>query len=165
MTNRLPEQLSALRKHFSYSQGDVAEKLQVPVTEYMNWENGNTICRIDQLKMLAKLFKTPIEDLADNTRTVTLPRLDEDDDSVQIAFGMNSPIDREVLNNSVEETEDVVRIHASEIYTLPVKTYVLRSDGEPYLLEIPLRITASGEMADFAEKLLSLAEEVNMIHL
>ncbi|MBP5640917.1 MAG: hypothetical protein J6X55_15655 [Victivallales bacterium] len=50
----------------------------------------------------------------------------------------------------VEETEDVVRIHASEIYTLPVKTYVLRSDGEPYLLEIPLRITASGEMADFA---------------
>ena len=87
MTNRLPEKLTALRKHFGYSQGDLAEMLQVPVTEYMNWENGNTICRIDQLRDLAKMFRVPIEDLADNTRTVTLPRLDEDDDSVQIAFG------------------------------------------------------------------------------
>ena len=87
MTNRLPEKLSALRKHFGYSQGDIAEKLKVPVTEYMNWENGNTICRIEQLCDLSRMFKTPVEDLADNTRTVTLPRLDEDDDSIQIAFG------------------------------------------------------------------------------
>ncbi len=64
----------------------MAEKLMVPVAEYMNWENGNSICRIDQLRRLAKIYRVPIEDLADNTRTVTLPRLDEDDDSVQISF-------------------------------------------------------------------------------
>ena len=86
MTNRLPEKLTALRKHFGYSQGDMAEKLVVPVAEYMNWENGNTICRIDQLRQLARIYRVPIEDLADNTRTVTLPRLDEDADSIQISF-------------------------------------------------------------------------------
>ena len=67
MTNRLPEKLTALRKHFGYSQGDMAEKLVVPVAEYMNWENGNTICRIDQLRQLARIYRVPIEDLADNT--------------------------------------------------------------------------------------------------
>ena len=86
MTNRLPEKLTALRKHFGYSQGDMAEKLMVPVAEYMNWENGNTICRIDQLRRLSRIYRVPIEDLADNTRSVTLPRLDEDDDSIQISF-------------------------------------------------------------------------------
>ena len=104
MTNRLPEKLSALRKHFGYSQGDIAEKLKVPVTEYMNWENGNTICRIEQLCALSRMFKTPVEDLADNTRTVTLPRLDEDDDSIQIAFG---GITAGALPENEQLTEDV----------------------------------------------------------
>ena len=87
MTNRLPEKLTALRKHFGYSQGDIAAKLQIPVAEYMNWENGSSICRIEQLRYLSSLYRVPIEDLANNTRTVTLPRLDEGDDSIDIAFG------------------------------------------------------------------------------
>ena len=87
MTNRLPEKLTALRKHFGYSQGDIAAKLQIPVAEYMNWENGSSICRIDQLRYLSSLYRVPIEDLASNVRTVTLPRLDEGDDSIDIAFG------------------------------------------------------------------------------
>ncbi len=87
MANRLPEKLTALRKHFGYSQGDIAAKLQIPVAEYMNWENGSSICRIEQLRYLSSLYRVPIEDLANNTRTVTLPRLDEGDDSIDIAFG------------------------------------------------------------------------------
>ena len=88
----------------------MAEKLVVPVAEYMNWENGNTICRIDQLLQLAHLYRVPVEDLADNTRTVTLPRLDEDDDSIQISFTGTKTTD--TLQGIVaapaakEETED-----------------------------------------------------------
>lgn len=92
MTNRLPEKLTALRKHFGYSQGDIAGKLQIPVAEYMNWENGSAICRIEQLRYLSSLYRVPIEDLASNVRTVTLPRLDEDDDSIEIAFGSKDSI-------------------------------------------------------------------------
>ena len=110
MTNRLPEKLTALRKHFGYSQGDMAEKLVVPVAEYMNWENGNTICRIDQLRQLARIYRVPIEDLADNTRTVTLPRLDEDADSIQISFTGSRSTDTlqgiTASTVSAEEAED-----------------------------------------------------------
>jgi transcriptional regulator with XRE-family HTH domain len=109
MTNRLPEKLTALRKHFGYSQGDMAEKLVVPVAEYMNWENGNTICRIDQLLQLAHIYRVPVEDLADNTRTVTLPRLDEDDDSIQISFTSARTADAlqgTAAPAAAEETED-----------------------------------------------------------
>ena len=124
MTNRLPEKLSALRKHFGYSQGDIAEKLQVPVTEYMNWENGNTICRIEQLSALSKLFKTPIEDLADNTRQVTLPRLDEDDDSIQIAFGAAAVPGTE----GEEELEEDV---ADNLITSGIQTAYTETAEEP----------------------------------
>ena len=92
MTNRLPEKLTALRKHFGYSQGDMAEKLGVQVSEYMNWENGNTICGIAHLRQMAKMYRVPIEDLADNTRTVTLPRLDEEEDSFEISFTGTAPV-------------------------------------------------------------------------
>ena len=36
MENRLPEKLTALRKHLNYAQGDLAARLGVTVQEYMN---------------------------------------------------------------------------------------------------------------------------------
>lgn len=86
MENRLPEKLTALRKHLNYAQGDLAARLGVTVQEYMNWENGNSVPSIFLLKALADLYGVPLQDLADNARSVTLPRLDEDFDSVQIPF-------------------------------------------------------------------------------
>ncbi len=86
MMNRLPEKLTALRKHFGYSQGDIAGKLGITVPEYMNWENGNSICSILQLKKIADLYHVPLQDLADNARTVVLPHVDQQFDSVQIPF-------------------------------------------------------------------------------
>ena len=57
IANRLPEKLALLRRHFQYSQADVAAKLSVSVSDYMNWENGNSICTIAQLKQLSRLFQ------------------------------------------------------------------------------------------------------------
>ena len=41
--NKLPEKLVLLRKHANLSQGDIASRLNVPVTEYMQWENGDLL--------------------------------------------------------------------------------------------------------------------------
>ena len=71
--NKLPEKLTLLRKYNQFSQTDVAGKLNVPVTEYMNWENGNCICRIDQLKILAEMFGVSIDALLDNNKTIVIP--------------------------------------------------------------------------------------------
>lgn len=71
--NRLPEKLTLLRKYNEFSQGDVADRLNVPVTEYMNWENGNSICHIEQLKQLADLFGVSVDALLDNNKTIIIP--------------------------------------------------------------------------------------------
>lgn len=71
--NKLPEKLTLLRKYNQFSQTDVAGKLNVPVTEYMNWENGNCICRIDQLKILAEMFGVSIDALLDNNKAIVIP--------------------------------------------------------------------------------------------
>ena len=71
--NKLPEKLTLLRKYNQFSQTDVAEKLGVPVTDYMSWENGNCICRIDQLKELAEMFGVSVDALVDNTKTIVIP--------------------------------------------------------------------------------------------
>ena len=71
--NKLPEKLTLLRKYNQFSQTDVAQTLNVPVTEYMNWENGNCICRIDQLKILAEMFGVSVDALVDNSKTIVIP--------------------------------------------------------------------------------------------
>ena len=98
MTNRLPEKLTLLRKHFGYAQADIAAKLNVSVAEYMSWENGSMLCRIDQLRKLAALYSVPVADFIDNTREVRLPRADEIYDSVQIPFqNLNRPASENTL--------------------------------------------------------------------
>ncbi|MBR4164089.1 MAG: helix-turn-helix domain-containing protein, partial [Solobacterium sp.] len=86
MKNRLPEKLTLLRKYYGYSQSDISEKLNIPVTEYMNWENGNSICNIQQLKKLADLFKVPLDAMADNTKTIVLTKKKEAVDNIDIPF-------------------------------------------------------------------------------
>ena len=71
--NKLPEKLTLLRKYNQFSQTDVAGTLDVPVTEYMNWENGNSICRIDQLIILAQMFGVSVDALLDNNKTIMIP--------------------------------------------------------------------------------------------
>ena len=86
MSNRLPEKLATLRKHFSYSLADVAEKVGAPVQDYMKWENGNKLCSIEYLKKLADFYQIPIRDLLDNTKEVVLPELEETYSTVDIPF-------------------------------------------------------------------------------
>ena len=119
MTNLLPVKLAALRKHYQYSQSDLAENLHIPVQEYMNWENGNTICNIVQLKMIAQFYHVSLQDLADNTRQVVITKPKATlDDSVQIPF-MNS-IGKETdasdieMTAPTEEIEDTVSVPASD---------------------------------------------------
>ncbi len=84
MTNRLPEKLTQLRKHYQYAQGDVATRLGIPVTEYMKWENGNSICTAAQLKQLADLYHISVDSLVDNLKDITFDN--SLNDSVQIPF-------------------------------------------------------------------------------
>ncbi len=123
MKNRLPEKLTLLRKYYGYSQSDISEKLDIPVTEYMNWENGNSICNIQQLKRLADLFKVPLDAMADNTKTIVLTKKKEMADNIDIPFmsGKTSLLDE------IDPADNM----------LPVDG-VLPSREESYTKQVPL---------------------------
>lgn len=86
MTNKLPEKLSALRKSFSFAQMDVASKIGVPVSEYMKWENGNSVCGIEILRRIAQLYDVNVQDLFLNTRELKMPDVEFPYASVEIPF-------------------------------------------------------------------------------
>lgn len=98
--NRLPEKLTLLRKYNEFSQGDVAKHLNVPVTEYMNWENGNCICHIEQLKMLAEMYGVTIDSLLDNKKTIIIPE-------EELAKSAEIP---SFSNNAAEKTQEMGKV-------------------------------------------------------
>ena len=75
MLNKLPEKLTLLRKHYGLSQGDVATKINVKFTDYMNWENGNSIPSISNIRKLSTLFGIPVESFIDNRKVIELPEV------------------------------------------------------------------------------------------
>lgn len=75
MLNKLPEKLTLIRKNYGLSQGDVASKLDVKFTDYMNWENGNSIPSISNIRKLSQLYGIPVESFIDNTKVFELPKV------------------------------------------------------------------------------------------
>ena len=75
MLNKFPEKLTLLRKHYGLSQGDVATKINVKFTDYMNWENGNSIPSISNIRKLSVLFGVPVETFIDNRKVIELPEV------------------------------------------------------------------------------------------
>ena len=78
MKNLLTEKITALRKHFGYAQGDLARQLGVQVSEYMNWENGNSEPDIQMILKMSKFFEVNVDYFLGDT--------DEPDRNVENAF-------------------------------------------------------------------------------
>ncbi len=88
--NKLPEKLNLLRKNSGLPQSEIAKRLFVPVAEYMNWENGNSIPDIMHLKALASLYHVDVAALLDNTMTFVTPNIDNLEKSATIPFQKNN---------------------------------------------------------------------------
>ncbi len=84
MITKLPEKLLELRKHYGYSQQEIADKMGINVVEYMGWENGRAICNLAQFKLLASIFNVSLEELMHNPTEIQLSA--PLDDSIQIPF-------------------------------------------------------------------------------
>lgn len=103
MSNRLPEKLAVLRKEYGFTQSDVAQKLNISVTDYMNWENGNKLCTIEQLKVLADMYGVTVDALADNTKEIT-GKPEKNAETIDIPF-----MTPHTSVNPMDDTEDYVR--------------------------------------------------------
>ena len=104
--NKLPGKLNLLRRNSGMSQSEIAQKLLVPVSEYMNWENGNSIPNIEQLKVIADTFHVDVSALIDNTVAFVAPqpveKTPEAEKSATIPFVSNGGI------NATQELSDTL---------------------------------------------------------
>lgn len=108
--NKLPEKLTTLRKHYNLSQGDIASKLNVPVTEYMQWENGNTIAPVQILKQIADIFGVELDALLDNTKVIVIPE-SKMEQSISIPFNGGQDINATQMydpsNDDTTQTQQI----------------------------------------------------------
>lgn len=114
MTNKLPDKLSALRKYFSFAQLDIASKLGVPVSEYMKWENGNTVCGIEDLRKIANVYGVSVQELFINSKKVEVPEIEKPFESIEIPqFVEATPLEQtveteqEASEETIEQTKQV----------------------------------------------------------
>lgn len=130
MANRLPEKLTSMRKQLGYSQGDVAAKMNIPVAEFMHWENGTSIPSIHSLKKLADIFGIKVEMLVDNTVEVKLPQISTE--SVEIPFVQPSAEETKTIDlggaGQMDATKPVSTINTME-FQPTVSSEII--DGEP----------------------------------
>lgn len=96
MKSCLPSKLIILRKHFNYSQQDMAKKLHVSINEYIAFENGNAMCSLAQLEELADIFGLTFDEMLINTVDIDLPEIEE---SIEIPFLNN-------VEEAIDEPDD-----------------------------------------------------------
>ena len=70
--NKLPNKLARLRKHYNYSQAQVAEVLGINAVDYMAFENGSAVCNFEQCKKLASFYRINVIELFSNSSSVGL---------------------------------------------------------------------------------------------
>lgn len=55
------EKLKELRLYHSYSQQELADKLNVPLKTVKNWESGMEVPTVDNLTVLAEIFGVTVD--------------------------------------------------------------------------------------------------------
>ncbi|MBQ1476911.1 MAG: helix-turn-helix domain-containing protein [Erysipelotrichaceae bacterium] len=77
--NHLPGKLVRLRKHYNYSQGQIAEVLGIDALEYMAYENGRAVLNYAQMKKLSAFYHVSIDDLFRNSEEIELKSVSSTD--------------------------------------------------------------------------------------
>ncbi len=104
MQTQLPNKLTTLRKHFHYSQQEVANLCDIDLMVYMSWENGSKLPEIEHILNLAKIFSITADELIVNEKEVTLKEIPQQFDAEQTII-MKVPVQPAVASS--EETQVV----------------------------------------------------------
>lgn len=104
--NYLPSKLNKLRKHYSYSQQYVADRLGVDVVEYMDFENGNKMVTHYHMKKLANLYHISMNDIFKNIDELELPEINTNTNEINSKFfiqenGIKNKIRGFIINHKI----------------------------------------------------------------
>ena len=133
--NYLPSKLNKLRKHYSYSQQYVADKLGVDVVEYMNYENGNSMINYAQMKKLASLYHVSINDMFINNDDIELPDIKETNtDEINAKFFMPENNFRNKVKGFVINHKIATIIIGVLLLAIIVLSVILNNVSKPYTI-------------------------------
>ena len=133
--NYLPNKLNKLRKHYSYSQQYVANKLNVDVVEYMDFENGNKMITHYHMKKLANLYHISMNDIFKNTDELELPEINTNTNEINAKYfyqenGIKNKIKGFIINHKIASI--IIGILLLAIIVLSI---VLRNVVRPYTIK------------------------------
>lgn len=134
--NYLPSKLNKLRKHYNYSQQDVADFLDVNVMKYMNYENGSDMINYSQMKKLSYLYNVSIDSIFINTDDIELPDIKLDTNEINVRYftqkkGINDKLKGFIVNHKIASTLIVLLLIAILILSIILKNVV-----RPYTIEM-----------------------------
>ena len=129
--NYLPHKLLKLRKHYGYSQAEVANACSVDAFEYMNYENGNSIPGYHTIKKLASFYHVQVEEILRNDENVTLHETDGNTtDDLNIKYFTKRSVTRDITN-FIKRNKLATGIIAALLVVIAVLSLVLRNSNKP----------------------------------
>lgn len=133
--NYLPIKLNKLRKHYNYSQLEVANKLGVDVSTYMAYENGGDMINYAQMKKLASLYHVSVAEIFRNDDEVQLFDLKEDTNELNAKYfySQNNILNR--IKGFVINHKLVSIIIGILLIAIIVLSIILKNAYKPYVIK------------------------------
>lgn len=135
MMNYLPIKLNKLRKHYNYSQLDVANKLGVDVATYMSYENGADMINYAQMKKLASLYHVSLGEIFSNDEKVQLLDLKEDTNEINARYFNSQNNIKNRIKGFVINHKIVTSIIAVLIVAIIILSVILNNAYKPYVIK------------------------------
>ena len=133
--NYLPSKLSKLRKHYSYSQQFIAERLGIDVVEYMGYENGKSMIDYYQMKKLSSLYHVSMNDMFKNSDDIDLPEIKEDTNEINTRYFMPEHNFRNLVKGFIINHKIVSVIIGILILAIIILSIVLNNVVKPYKID------------------------------
>ena len=108
------ERIRALRKNKGYSQQQMAQKLHVSQSAISQWEQNITAPSAEQLKALAQIFETTVDDIIGNVKP-------EDNDKPKVIPPRTA--EARILAAGVDRMPEADRKRAIDIMTMVFNQY------------------------------------------
>jgi len=106
----LKDKLKLLRKSLDLTQGEIAEKLDVALTTYANWEQGTRHPDYDILIKLANMFDCTVDYLIGRTKDKNESLISPEKGQTLIVKAKNANVSLEELEAYIEARKNIQNI-------------------------------------------------------
>lgn len=109
--NGICRKIKQLRDNKSLTQPDMAEKLNISLKAYQNFENGITKLDLQRLQEVAKILEIPIEDLINADDGVYINEIKNNDvgfNNSAVTINHRSDLEKELYEKIIKDKDEEI---------------------------------------------------------